>query len=125
MRIWWRNADVEPLWPGGRAQPGRCRIYSWTLTTAKWDIHGGEGVSARPALVVLDEVHIEASPDGEQSRHERMPPVPVSNRSNAGGWPKARDLEADGSLSKSSSVAEQVTRQRAMLRRYAPWENGR
>ena len=52
----------------------------------------------RPALVVLDEVHVEASPDGERSRRECMLPVPVGNGSNSGGLPKARDLEADGSL---------------------------
>ena len=75
--------------------------YSWTLTmtTAKRDTHEGEGMSTRPALVVLVEVHIEASPDGDRSRHECMLPVPVGNRSNSGCWPKARDLEADGSLS--------------------------
>ena len=70
------------------------------MTTAKWDIHEGERVSARPPLMVLDEVHIEASPDGERSRHERMLPVPVGNSSNSGGWPRARDLEADDSLSR-------------------------
>ena len=61
--------------------------YPWTptMTTAKGDIHEGEGMSARPALVVLDEVHIEASPDGERSRHECMLPVPVGHSSNS-GW---------------------------------------
>ena len=68
------------------------------MTTAKRDVHEGEGMSARPAPVVLDELPIEASPDGERSRHESVLPVPVGNRPNSGGWPKARDLEADGSL---------------------------
>ena len=56
-------------------------------------------MSARPARVVLDEVHVEAPPDGERSRHESVLPVPAGNRSNSGGWPRTRDLEADGSLS--------------------------
>ena len=95
MESFYGLADVPNLAAAGS--------YSWTLTmtTTKWDIHEGEGVSARPALVVLDEVHIEASPDGERSRHVCMLPVPVGNRSNSGGCPKARDLEADGSLESS------------------------
>ncbi|MCH8088526.1 MAG: hypothetical protein IH955_00765, partial [Chloroflexi bacterium] len=76
MESFYGLADVPNLAAAGS--------YSWTLTmtTAKWDIHEGEGVSARPALVVLDEVHIEASPDGERSRHECMLPVPVGTRSS-------------------------------------------
>ena len=76
-------------------------------------------------LIILDQFHVKASLEGEQLRHALMALVMAGHRPNAEGWQRARDLEADGYLSKSMSVADQVVRLRAMLRRYAPWENVR
>lgn len=70
-------------------------------------------------LLVVDEGFVKNASDCWQFRKDRILPVVVIGSSREReGWERATTVEADAYLSKGTSLAEQVARIKAMLRRY-------
>ena len=69
-------------------------------------------------LLVVDEGFVKTASDCWQFRKDRILPIAVigSNRERE-GWERVVSLEADAYLSKGMSLAEQVARIKALLRR--------
>jgi len=70
-------------------------------------------------VVVVDEVFVDSASACWELRKGRIVPVAVMGSSpEREGWDKVVNLEADAYLPKSMSLAEQVARIKALLRRY-------
>ena len=70
-------------------------------------------------VVVVDEVFVDSASACWELRKDRIVPVAVTGSSpEREGWDKVVNLEADAYLPKSMSLAEQVARIKALLRRY-------
>lgn len=70
-------------------------------------------------LAVVDESFISSASTCWQLRRQRIIPIVLLGASSEEeGWERAATVEADAYLSKGTSLAEQVARIKAMLRRY-------
>ncbi len=70
-------------------------------------------------LIVVDESFISSASTCWQLRRQRIIPIVLLGASSEEeGWERATTVEADAYLSKGTSLAEQVARIKAMLRRY-------
>ncbi len=70
-------------------------------------------------LLVVDEGFVKTASDCWEFRKDRILPVVVIGDSREReGWERVMTVEADAYLSKGTSLAEQVARIKAMLRRY-------
>ncbi|MDO9579426.1 MAG: hypothetical protein Q7J06_02500 [Bacteroidales bacterium] len=70
-------------------------------------------------VFVVDEAFVKSASDCWQFRKDRILPIAVIGSSREReGWERVVNIEADGYLSKGTSLSEQAARIKAMLRRY-------